>query len=53
MKIDIFVKKFGGSYVYQCSTTRSKTCKDAKNVFLQMNTNFNKDDVKAFKEIKN
>lgn len=33
-KIDIYTKNFNGFYVYECSTMRYKTCKEAKKSFL-------------------
>jgi hypothetical protein len=47
MIIDIFVKKSDGSWAFQCSHSQSKTCREAKKVFLQMNPNFNKANVRA------
>jgi len=33
-KINIYLKDLKGFYKYECSTTWSKTCKDAKKSFL-------------------
>jgi hypothetical protein len=34
-KIDIYLKNTKGFYQYECSTNASKTCKEAKNRYLQ------------------
>jgi len=33
-KIDIYLRNLRGMYAYECSTTWSKTCKEAKQKFL-------------------
>ena len=52
MKIDIFLKHLNGFYQYECSTTQSKTCKEAKQKFLQLHSGIHKDQVKASKASK-
>ncbi len=34
-KIDIYLRSLNGSLQYECSTTWSKTCKQAKEEFLK------------------
>lgn len=46
-KIDILLKHLNGFYKYECSTTWSKTCKEAKNSFLLKHNYLNNDQVKA------
>lgn len=54
-KINIFTRsgknKVGlitwGNWVYECSTTWSKTCKDAKQRFLKIHPYLNESQVKA------
>jgi len=50
-KIDIYLKDLNGNYAYECSTNSYKTCKQAKQSFLnkydylddtQVKTNFSK-----------
>ena len=51
-KIDIYLKSLNGNYAYECSTNWYKTCKEAKQSFLnkhsyldtaQVKTVFNKE----------
>lgn len=47
-KIDILVKhREGGNWVYECSTTSSKTLKEAKERFLSLTFGFKAEWVKA------
>ena len=46
-KIDIYLRTLKGSYVYECSTTWSKTCKAAKESFLRKYNYLDKDQVKC------
>ncbi len=45
--IDIYLKGKNGVYVYECSTTWSKTCKEAKKKFLIKNSYLDESQVKA------
>lgn len=47
MKIDIFLKNLRGNYTYECSTTQSKTCKEAKAKFLAIHNYLSPNQVKA------
>ncbi len=46
-KIDIYLKTLKGFYQYECSTTWSKTCKEAKEKFLRIHNYLDKTQVKA------
>lgn len=46
-KIDIYLKNPRGGYTYGCSTTRSKTCKEAKRRFLEVHNYLHPDQVRA------
>lgn len=47
-KIDIYLLyRFRKTYHYECSTTQSKTCKEAKARFLAVNPFLSSDQVKA------
>jgi hypothetical protein len=46
-KIDIYLKNLKRIYQYECSTTRSKTCKEAKESFLKKYNYLDKTQVKA------
>ena len=46
-KIDIYLKTLRGFWKYECSTTRSKTCKEAKNRFLEIHNYLDNTQVKA------
>ena len=52
MKIDIFLVSPNGSLNYFRSTDQSKTCREAKQKFLDLYLIFKKDQVKAFKASK-
>jgi hypothetical protein len=46
-KIDIYLRNTKGVYTYECSTTWSRTCKDAKMRFLQKENYLDQSQVKA------
>jgi hypothetical protein len=46
-KIDIFLKNLNGTYVYECSTNWSKTCKEAKKAFLNKHNYLDDSQVKC------
>lgn len=46
-KIDIYLKNLNGFYKYECSTTWSKTCKEAKANFLKKHNYLDNGQVKA------
>lgn len=46
-KIDIYLKHLNGYFQYECSTNRSKTCKEAKARFLELHKGISPDQVKA------
>jgi len=46
-KIDIYLKNLKGFYQYECSTNWSKTCKEAKNRFLNKHNYLDASQVKA------
>lgn len=51
-KIDIYLKNLKGFYQYECSTNWSKTCKEAKNKFLNKHNYLDASQVKANFSIK-
>jgi len=46
-KIDIYLKNLRGFWQYECSTTWSKNCKEAKQKFLNRENYLDKSQVKA------
>ena len=46
-KINIYLKNPKGFYQYECSTNRSKTCKEAKEKFLNIHYYLDKNQIKA------
>jgi acyl-CoA-binding protein len=50
-KIDIFLKDLRGNYAYECSTNKSKTCKDAKAKYLALHNYLDAGQVKAIKSM--
>ena len=46
-KIDIYLKDLKGFYKYECSTTWSKTCKQAKITFLKKHAYLSPEQVKV------
>jgi len=46
-KIDIFLKDLSGYYKYECSTIWYKTCKDAKQSFLNKHSYLDSAQVKC------
>jgi len=46
-KIDIYLKNLRGFWQYECSTTWSKNCKEAKQNFLNRENYLDKSQVKA------
>ena len=46
-KINIYLKNTRGFYAYECSTTWSKTCKEAKAKFLAIHNYLDAGQVKA------
>ena len=46
-KIDIYVKRTDGTLEYLCSTTWSKTCKEAKARYLEANPARKDQDIRA------
>ena len=46
-KINVYLKSLKGFYQYECSTTWSKTCKEAKQKFLLKHNYLNKNQVKC------
>jgi hypothetical protein len=46
-KIDIYLKNLRGFWQYECSTNWSKTCKEAKQKFLNKENYLDKGQVKA------
>lgn len=46
-KINIYLKNLRGVYTYECSTTWSKTCKEAKASFLKKHNYLDSSQVKA------
>ena len=46
-KIDIYLKNLRGFWQYECSTSQAKTCKQAKQRFLNIHYYLDKTQVKA------
>lgn len=46
-KIDIYLKNTKGNYAYECTTSNSRTCKEAKAKFLARHNYLDSTQVKA------